>query len=350
MCMCTFSLLKCPSTFPFCRKRIHHRIRHLIRDLNQQLPAYDEDLVAQFCGTFENPHLGFPLSGNDEVHTLSPTPQTHHHQHQHQAQRQRSIYSPSDISSDCSNSTISSIDSFHKETFRKSVDSKRSENINEVRDNSKYSAKKLSIANESSSNVVQGALSLSIECTGPIRINDNSFEASNLETKEVETIIFGDSVMRDENGTAYRSLSSASLASLVTNESQAYIDLERRLTENSLSGPNIMASRLKSNSNNLSGFPSSSPNSPSETANAPFSSNTLLGTATKRELNSEIKESLLVHVRISFLEVVKSVYWRHIDAGKLPRNSHAAVALLYSIDVGHDTVHTPVRQRPITIP
>jgi hypothetical protein len=39
--------------------------------------------------------------------------------------------------------------------------------------------------------------------------------------------------------------------------------------------------------------------------------------------------------------MVRSVYWKHIEDGKLPRNSPAAVYLLYSIDVGHDTVHTP---------
>jgi len=50
---------------------------------------------------------------------------------------------------------------------------------------------------------------------------------------------------------------------------------------------------------------------------------------------------LLVHIRIAFLEMCRSTYWRHIDEGKLPRNSTAAVNLLYSIDVAEDTVNTP---------
>eukprot|EP01041_Mallomonas_annulata_P003036 gene3036-5952_t len=56
---------------------------------------------------------------------------------------------------------------------------------------------------------------------------------------------------------------------------------------------------------------------------------------------TSINLSLLVHVRAAFLNVVRAVYWKHIEEGKLPRNSASALALLYSIDVGHDTVHTP---------
>jgi NhaP-type Na+/H+ or K+/H+ antiporter len=64
------------------------------------------------------------------------------------------------------------------------------------------------------------------------------------------------------------------------------------------------------------------------------------GTLT-RNPQSDVIEVLLYRVRFAFLEVVRHSYWRQIKEGKLPRKSPAAMLLLYSIDIGFDTVHTP---------
>eukprot|EP00607_Mallomonas_marina_P011087 CAMPEP_0182424830 /NCGR_PEP_ID=MMETSP1167-20130531/11091_1 /TAXON_ID=2988 /ORGANISM="Mallomonas Sp, Strain CCMP3275" /LENGTH=463 /DNA_ID=CAMNT_0024604933 /DNA_START=502 /DNA_END=1893 /DNA_ORIENTATION=+ len=50
---------------------------------------------------------------------------------------------------------------------------------------------------------------------------------------------------------------------------------------------------------------------------------------------------LLTHVRLAFLGVVRMVYWKLIDEGKLPRNSSAALALLYSVDFAQDAANSP---------
>ena len=48
--------------------------------------------------------------------------------------------------------------------------------------------------------------------------------------------------------------------------------------------------------------------------------------------------ALLAYVRTIFLEIVRVKYWNLIEAGKLPRQSHSASFLLYSVDVGLDDV------------
>lgn len=47
---------------------------------------------------------------------------------------------------------------------------------------------------------------------------------------------------------------------------------------------------------------------------------------------------LVAYVRTVFLEIVRVSYWKHIEEGKLPRLSHSAQFLLFSIDVGLDDV------------
>jgi NhaP-type Na+/H+ or K+/H+ antiporter len=51
-----------------------------------------------------------------------------------------------------------------------------------------------------------------------------------------------------------------------------------------------------------------------------------------------LSPDLLAYVRGIFLEIVRVKYWQHIDRGKLPRLSHSAQYLLYSVDVGLDEV------------
>jgi hypothetical protein len=50
---------------------------------------------------------------------------------------------------------------------------------------------------------------------------------------------------------------------------------------------------------------------------------------------TDINERLLVRLRKTFLDIVRSAYWKQIEEGTLPRNSIVAVTLLYSVDVGN---------------
>eukprot|EP01039_Chlorochromonas_danica_P001449 gene1449-1574_t len=63
----------------------------------------------------------------------------------------------------------------------------------------------------------------------------------------------------------------------------------------------------------------------------------LSSTLSRKAVNKEV----LCAIRRAFLSVLRVNYWKHIQSGRLPRNSHAARALLNSIDVGMDTIHTP---------
>eukprot|EP01038_Epipyxis_sp_PR26KG_P010392 gene10392-13958_t len=57
-----------------------------------------------------------------------------------------------------------------------------------------------------------------------------------------------------------------------------------------------------------------------------------------RGTNPLINSTLLSYVRAIFLEIVRVKYWHNIEGGKLPRLSHSAQFLLYSVDVGLDSV------------
>jgi len=57
--------------------------------------------------------------------------------------------------------------------------------------------------------------------------------------------------------------------------------------------------------------------------------------------NPVLVPQLLAYVRAVFLEIVKVRYWHDIERGILPRLSHSATYLLYSVEVGLDQVeHT----------
>lgn len=57
-----------------------------------------------------------------------------------------------------------------------------------------------------------------------------------------------------------------------------------------------------------------------------------------RSSSSLIDRDLLHYIRAVFLEIVRVKYWHFIEVGKLPRLSHSAQFLLYSIEVGLDEV------------
>lgn len=57
-----------------------------------------------------------------------------------------------------------------------------------------------------------------------------------------------------------------------------------------------------------------------------------------RGANPVIVHELLEYVRAIFLEIVRVKYWHFIEVGKLPRLSHSAQFLLYSVEVGLDEV------------
>lgn len=65
----------------------------------------------------------------------------------------------------------------------------------------------------------------------------------------------------------------------------------------------------------------------------------------KRSLSTAIIPELLLYVRTIFLEIVRVKYWHQIEGGKLPRLSHSAQFLLYSVDLGLDEVNDPTGLR-----
>lgn len=93
----------------------------------------------------------------------------------------------------------------------------------------------------------------------------------------------------------------------------------------------------------------SAPTLPEEADESFSSTDYLLNTAAARGTSvpsiryadSAVITELMCRVRATFLEVVRHIYWEHIREGKIPRDSNAATALLYSVDVGMDTVNTP---------
>lgn len=57
-----------------------------------------------------------------------------------------------------------------------------------------------------------------------------------------------------------------------------------------------------------------------------------------RGVGATIIPDILAYMRGVFLEIVRVKYWHEIEAGKLPRVSHSAQYLLYSVDVALDEV------------
>lgn len=53
---------------------------------------------------------------------------------------------------------------------------------------------------------------------------------------------------------------------------------------------------------------------------------------------SNVDIGLLSHIRLAFLEVLRSNYWKHIEDGKLPRKGIEAILLLFSVDFAKDFV------------
>jgi hypothetical protein len=57
-----------------------------------------------------------------------------------------------------------------------------------------------------------------------------------------------------------------------------------------------------------------------------------------REPGAFLVPQLLTYVRAIFLEILRVRYWHDIERGKIPRQSHSAKFLLYSVEVGVDEV------------
>lgn len=53
-----------------------------------------------------------------------------------------------------------------------------------------------------------------------------------------------------------------------------------------------------------------------------------------------LKQELVEQMRRAFLEITRVSYWRQINSGRLPRKGDVALALLKSVDVALDTIHT----------
>lgn len=62
-----------------------------------------------------------------------------------------------------------------------------------------------------------------------------------------------------------------------------------------------------------------------------------LNSVNQRSNNSGLIKALILYFRKIFLEIVRVKYWHLIESGTLPRLSHSAQYLLYTVDVGLDT-------------
>ena len=74
-----------------------------------------------------------------------------------------------------------------------------------------------------------------------------------------------------------------------------------------------------------------------------------------------LEPQLLTYVRAIFLEILRVRYWHDIERGKIPRQSHSAKFLLYSVEVGVDEVeqnpgardwlviHKEITEQPLSI-
>lgn len=61
-----------------------------------------------------------------------------------------------------------------------------------------------------------------------------------------------------------------------------------------------------------------------------------------KRLQEGVFDNLQAYIRTVFLDIVRVQYWKHIEAGKLPRESYATQTLLYSIEIGLDLKHEEI--------
>jgi hypothetical protein len=125
-------------------------------------------------------------------------------------------------------------------------------------------------------------------------------------------------VSTDENTRTF-----AFLTSRLTDNSND-INNNKNSLNNARSGNNHNSNRISNLSNDLS----------NNKARAREVSRLL--SMSNRGENPMLNVTLVSYVRAIFLEIVRVQYWHSIEAGKLPRLSHSAQFLLYSIDVGLD--------------
>ena len=100
--------------------------------------------------------------------------------------------------------------------------------------------------------------------------------------------------------------------------------------------------KLTASNLNLSSYNLSLAARQQQQAAAAASSSSLTGPTGPRVI---INTDLLLHVRVTFLEVLRTIYWQLVTSDKMPRNSTAALELLNSVDFAHDKIHRQQQQQ-----
>lgn len=113
---------------------------------------------------------------------------------------------------------------------------------------------------------------------------------------------------------------------------------------NSSGGPVLMKQRSISRTRTVS-FSGTASHSVHQSASLQAGEIARLLSMSNRGPNPVLMPQLLAYVRAVFLEIVKVRYWHDIERGILPRLSHSATYLLYSVEVGLDQVTEQVTEQ-----
>lgn len=108
-------------------------------------------------------------------------------------------------------------------------------------------------------------------------------------------------------------------------------------SNNSSGGPVLVKQRSISRTRTVS-FSGTASHSVQQSASLRAGEIARLLSMSNRGPNPVLMPQLLSYVRAVFLEIVKVRYWHDIERGILPRLSHSATYLLYSVEVGLDQV------------
>lgn len=124
---------------------------------------------------------------------------------------------------------------------------------------------------------------------------------------------------------------------IATNRLDKWSDNSCDCNNNSSGGSVLMKQRSISRTRTVS-FTGTASHSVHQSASLRAGEIARLLSMSNRGPNPVLMPQLLAYVRAVFLEIVKVRYWHDIERGILPRLSHSATYLLYSVEVGLDQV------------
>ena len=155
--------------------------------------------------------------------------------------------------------------------------------------------------------------------------------------KKIAAVTDGDALDEDSTIAPARSLFGPIAANRLDKWSDNSCDDNNSNSNNSSGGPVLVKQRSISRTRTVS-FSGTASNSVQQSASLRAGEIARLLSMSNRGPNPVLMPQLLSYVRAVFLEIVKVRYWHDIERGILPRLSHSATYLLYSVEVGLDQV------------